>query len=153
MFGYFFKQPYPAIRSRKIFISLLEQAGIFSVFDKNSSFDRLFPNQDFLSGKGFGNLIALPLFKKTIEKGNSCFIDVETLQPIEDQWGFLENIQRVSTTQLDEVYESISNSTLQNSPHTPSSNGFGKLVISLSNHVRMSRNNIPYLILKMKDEN
>jgi muconolactone delta-isomerase len=28
-----------------------EQAGIFSIFDKSSSFDRLFPNQDFLSGK------------------------------------------------------------------------------------------------------
>lgn len=52
----FFEQPYPAIKSRKIFISLLEQAGIFSIFDKSSSFDRLFPNQDFLSGKGFGNL-------------------------------------------------------------------------------------------------
>ncbi len=64
----FFEQPYPAIRSRKIFTTILEQAGIFSVFDKNSSFDRLFPNQDFLSGKGFGNLIALPLFKKKMGK-------------------------------------------------------------------------------------
>ena len=27
-----------------------EQTGIFSVFDKGSSFDRLFPNQDFLPG-------------------------------------------------------------------------------------------------------
>src|SRR5205823_4175555 len=30
----FFEQPYPAIRSRRIFISLLEQSGAFSVFDK-----------------------------------------------------------------------------------------------------------------------
>ena len=45
----FFGQPYPAIRSRKLFISILEQSGPFSVFDKSSSFDRLFPNQDFLS--------------------------------------------------------------------------------------------------------
>ncbi len=50
----FFDKPYPAIRSRKIFISILEQSGAFSMFDKSSSFDRLFPNQDFLSGKGFG---------------------------------------------------------------------------------------------------
>ena len=61
----FFDQPYPAIKSRKIFISILEQPGIFSIFDKGSSFDRLFPNQDYLSGKGFGNLIALPLYKPT----------------------------------------------------------------------------------------
>lgn len=58
----FFESPYPAIRSRKIFISILEQSGVFSMFDKSSSFDRLFPNQDFLSGKGLGNLIALPFF-------------------------------------------------------------------------------------------
>ena len=148
----FFEQPYPAIRSRKIFISLLEQAGIFSVFDKNSSFDRLFPNQDFLSGKGFGNLIALPLFKKTFEQGNSCFIDVETLQPIDDQWDFLQNIQRVSSTQLDRIYESISNSSLQNLSPTPSLNDFGKLIISLSNHVKMNRNNIPLLLTNFLKE-
>ncbi len=41
----FFEQPYPAVRSRKIFTSILERSGIFSIFDKNSSFDRLFPNQ------------------------------------------------------------------------------------------------------------
>lgn len=38
----FFEQPYPAIKSRKVFISILEQSGAFSVYDKSSSFDRLF---------------------------------------------------------------------------------------------------------------
>lgn len=37
----FFDKPYPAIRSRKIFVSILEQSGAFSMFDKSSSFDRL----------------------------------------------------------------------------------------------------------------
>lgn len=54
----FFEKPYPAFKSRRILIALLEQSGILSVFDKHSSFDRLFPNQDYLSGKGLGNLIA-----------------------------------------------------------------------------------------------
>ena len=97
----FFEQPYPAIKSRKLFISILEQTGIFSLFDKSSSFDRMFPNQDFLSGKGFGNLIALPLPKKTFEQGNSCFIDIENLEPIPNQWDFIKNIQKISTTKLD----------------------------------------------------
>lgn len=57
----FFNHPYAAIKSRKIILSLLTESGIVSAFDKNSSFDRLFPNQDTLSGKGLGNLIALPL--------------------------------------------------------------------------------------------
>ena len=103
----FFEQPYPAIRSRKFFISILEQSGAFSIFDKSSSFDRLFPNQDFLSGKGLGNLIALPLFKKTFEQGNSCFIDANTLQPIKEQFEFLKNIKRISVSELDKLYQSV----------------------------------------------
>lgn len=38
----FFEQPVPAIQSRKIFLSILQNSGAFSVFDKSSSFDRLF---------------------------------------------------------------------------------------------------------------
>lgn len=131
----FFEQPYPAIRSRKIFISILEQSGAFSVFDKSSSFDRLFPNQDFLSGKGLGNLIALPLFKKTLEQGNSCFINTETQQPISDQFDFLKSIKRISISELDQLYQSLtttSNSTFQKI-------GEGKLMIALSNEVKISR--------------
>lgn len=82
----FFSQPYPAVRSRKLFISILEEAGAFSKFDKGSSFDRLFPNQDFLSGKGFGNLIALPLFKHCVEQGNSCFIDTQNFNLPKKYW-------------------------------------------------------------------
>ncbi|HRD58368.1 MAG TPA: DEAD/DEAH box helicase family protein [Ferruginibacter sp.] len=131
----FFEQPYLAIRSRKIFISILEQSSAFSIFDKGSSFDRLFPNQDYLSGKGLGNLIALPLFKKTFEQGNSCFLDAETLQPIKEQFEFLKNIKRVSISELDKLYQSVSTSTI--STHPKASNG--KLAISLSNEARISR--------------
>lgn len=67
---------------------------------KSSSFDRLFPNQDYLSGKGFGNLIALPLNKASWDNGNSCFINPETLLSIENQWEFL-NIAKYS-----EIYRS-----------------------------------------------
>lgn len=131
----FFEQPYPAIRSRKIFISILEQSGAFSVFDKSSSFDRFFPNQDFLSGKGLGNLIALPLFKKTLEQGNSCFVDVETQQPFDDQFQLLRNIKRISVSELDQLYQSLnttSNSSFQKV-------GDGKLKIELDKEVKISR--------------
>lgn len=97
----FFEEPYPAIKSRKLFIAILENSGAFSIFDKGSSFDRLFPNQDFLSGKGLGNLIALPLYKHTLEQGNSCFIDPETRQPFADQWGFLKTIRKISISKLE----------------------------------------------------
>ncbi len=145
----FFEQPYPAIRSRKIFISILEQSGAFSVFDKSSSFDRLFPNQDFLSGKGLGNLIALPLFKKTFEQGNSCFIDSETLLPVKDQWNFLNEIKRVSTAELDKFYKEYSNSSESVSKNIAT----GKLSITLNNLVRISRDGMSTpLINFLKEE-
>jgi superfamily II DNA or RNA helicase len=131
----FFEQPYPTIRSRKIFISILEQSGAFSVFDKSSSFDRLFPNQDFLSGKGLGNLIALPLFKKTLEQGNSCFINADTLQPYVEQFEFLKSIKRISISELDNLYQPVtttSNSIFQKV-------GDGKLMIVLNNEVKINR--------------
>ncbi|WP_290859364.1 DEAD/DEAH box helicase [Flavobacterium sp.] len=148
----FFQQPYPAAKSRKIFISILVQIGIFSLFDKSSSFDRMFPNQDFLSGKGFGNLIALPLYKKSFEQGNSCFIDVFSLEPISNQWHFIENIQRISTVQLDELYQ-IHN-IQQNIPVSIVSKIYNeKLTIKLGNVVKINRNAISIpLINFLKEE-
>lgn len=152
----FFDIPYPAIRSRKIFISILEQSGAFSMFDKSSSFDRLFPNQDFLSGKGFGNLIALPLFKPTFEKGNSCFMNPESFEPIADQWDFLKNIKRASTNHLDELYDALKPSVQALKSGIESNSSVvknGKLSISLNNNVRQSRIGLtPTLINFLKEE-
>lgn len=144
----FFDRPYPAIRSRKVIVTLLEQAGIFSVFDKSSSFDRLFPNQDFHSGKGLGNLIALPLHKPTLKEGNSCFID-EQLEPYQDQWKFLSTIQKVSVSQLDAILN-----TLQPDNVSASSNINSKrLHIQLSHVVRLNRSGMtPELINFLKEE-
>ncbi len=132
----FFEQAYPAIKSRILFKSLLEQCGAFYVFDKASSFDRLFPNQDFLSGKGLGNLIALPLFKNTLKQENSCFIDTETLIPFDNQWDFLKQIERISSADLDKLYHSIhKDEEVKSYPVNTSS----KLIISLNNSVRINR--------------
>jgi len=144
----FFDKPYPAVRSRKIFISFLEQSGAFSMFDKSSSFDRLFPNQDFLSGKGFGNLIALPLYKPTFEKGNSCFIDTITFEPINNQWDYLRNIQKVSTDYLNEIYSGLSSVTQTQIPKDKGD----KLSIRLNNKIRLSRNRLPSLLINFLKE-
>ncbi len=150
----FFEQAYKAEKSRKIFISLLQQSGAFSVFDKNLSFDRLFPNQDYLSGKGLGNLIALPLYKPSWDKGNSCFIDVDTFEPMPDQWQYLQNIQRVSVPLLDDLYQELAVRnipTIERNIQEPSDTG--KIYIRLNNRVQISRNTIPdTLIAYLKDE-
>lgn len=100
----FFNQPIPAIKSRRVLLSLLEQSGLISPLDKNSSFDRLFPNQDSHSGKGLGNLIALPFFEPAMREGNSLFIHPETFEPFADQWQFLNEIERAPASLFDELY-------------------------------------------------
>lgn len=149
----FFDKPYPAIRSRKIIMSLFESSGIFSVFDKNTSFDRLFPNQDFLSGKGFGNLIALPLHKKSLTNGNTCFVDVDTLEPFENQWDFLKKIKRTSTDDiLDSIFLSISESANIVPVNNAISNS-GKLQIILNSTISLNRSGLtPALVGFLKNE-
>jgi len=146
----FFDQPYPAIRSRKILITILEEIGVFSIFDKSSSFDRLFPNQNFLSGKGLGNLIALPFHKTAFEQGNSCFVN-EDLKPYENQWNFLSTIQRTTTIHLDEIFESLIVNDLPSSDTVKIHSN--KLQITLNNSVRLNRSGITSeLINFLKEE-
>jgi superfamily II DNA or RNA helicase len=143
----FFNQPYPAFKSRIIVLTLLERAGIVSTFDKNSSFDRLFPNQDKHSGKGFGNLIALPLYKTALELGNSCFIESETALPYRNQWEFLSSIRRISINDLDQIFLSLTSSKSLNVIEP------GKLVIKLSNTIEINRNGISTALASfLKDE-
>jgi len=150
----FFEEPYEAFRGRKIIMDFLYKAGIISEFDKNSSFDRLFPNQDYHSKKGLGNLIALPLNKVSMNNGNSCFIDPETLEPFADQWAFLQTINRSTTIQLNDIYKEPS---IQDAPLTGLFQNeqtiSGKLNIILNNEIHISRASLPAsLIAFLKEE-
>ncbi len=58
------------------------------------SYDRLFPSQDAMPAGGFGNLIALPLARRSRDRGNSVFVD-DRLEPYEDQWAFLASLKRM----------------------------------------------------------
>lgn len=137
----FFDKPYPAIRSRKVFITILEQSGLFQCLIKVRVLTACFQNQDFLSGKGLGNLIALPFFKPAMENGNSCFVNPETFEPCPDQWQFLNEIERVSIEVLDKLFQEIS--LTQSSPinyvvsyGSPKSHN-GKLSITLQQNIRI----------------
>ncbi|TRX51575.1 DEAD/DEAH box helicase [Fulvivirga sp. M361] len=146
----FFDQSYPAIRSRKVITQLLQEIGIFSVFDKTSSFDRLFPNQDFHSGKGLGNLIALPLHGKSRQKGNSCFIDPQTFEPFENQWKFLTKLKKVDTSVLDSIYKIQRQIKPNTGSSIPSSS---QLEINLDNQLHLKRTSLkPEVTSFLKDE-
>lgn len=143
----FFDVPYPAIKSRKILMELFEQVGVFSVFDKNNSFDRLFPNQDFLSGKGLGNLIALPLQGEAIKKQNACFINPETLKPYDNQWQFFKEIKRVNIKHLDAVFEKLFGSNTVTTILQPQN-----FQIKLKNSVSLNRNGLPLKVITFLKE-
>lgn len=149
----FFVTNYHAFKSRKIVLHILESAGIISPFDKNSNFDRLFPNQDSLSGKGIGNLIALPLQGKALENSNSVFIDPITLKPFPDQWVYLQSVKRVTSDYLDKILDSFSTRTHDIKPPTGESFSIqNEIQIRLSNQIEISRKQItPDLISFLRD--
>ena len=112
---FFFDQAYQEHKSRKIFLHLIKESGSVDQFDKEDSFDRIFPNQDYLSGKGLGNLIALPLQGNSIKLGNSIFLNPEDdFNPVEDQWNSLSTIKKISASDLDEIFDRLSKYKLDN---------------------------------------
>jgi len=103
----FFKDKYPASKSRRMFLEIIRKALNLSGFDREVSFDRIFPNQDYHSGKGLGNLVALPLNGRYIKENKMVFIDNESFNPIEDQWNYLSKIKKLSNIKLDDLYSEI----------------------------------------------
>lgn len=109
----FFAEPISAAKSRRAFLSLLREAGCIDPLEKNESFDRLFPNQDYLSGKGLGNLIALPLQGESRRNRNSVFVDPDhDFEIIADQWQFLNDLPRTTTEQLDRIIDTDSDTKI-----------------------------------------
>lgn len=91
----FFENEIKASLARKFGTIILNNAMEECGNIKFTSYDRLFPSQDFLQKDGFGNLITLPLQKQVRKQGNSVFID-ESLKKIDDQWHYLSQIQKLS---------------------------------------------------------
>ena len=112
----FFENSYPCYKSRSFATELIRKALNISVFEKEVSFDRLFPNQDTLPKGGFGNLIALPLQGKYAQNSNSLFIDLDTEKPYENQWEFLSKIHRHTTEELDEIFLKVTDGIKLNPP-------------------------------------
>ncbi len=103
---FFFDRPVLAINARQLGCGLLTRTMENHHEIGLGSYDRLFPSQDTLPKGGFGNLIALPLQKRSREQGNSVFLD-ELFQPHPDQWKFLESVQKVQTDMLARMIQEI----------------------------------------------
>jgi len=95
----FFAQPIAARQARMLGTAILTKTMENRPELGLASYDRMFPNQDWIPEGGFGNLIALPLQKIPRGQGNSVFIDDQG-NPIEDQWTFLSEIKRISSEEI-----------------------------------------------------
>ncbi len=99
----FFENKIKAVTARKLGSLLLSKTMEIRDILKIDSFDRMFPNQDFLPKGGYGNLIALPFQTEPSKYGNTLFIDRNFIQ-IKEQFIYLKNLKKLS---LDEVFEKI----------------------------------------------
>lgn len=89
-----FSEPIQARQARRlgnaIITEAMEREGRMSF----KSYDRFFPNQDFMPAGGFGNLVALPLQGRARKEGNSVFVDDDFI-PYPDQWAYLQEMKKM----------------------------------------------------------
>jgi superfamily II DNA or RNA helicase len=96
----FFTGPVPATAARAVGTGLVREAIAIRGRMDLRSYDRLFPSQDLLLGRGPGNLIAAPLHGKSRKIGTTVFLDLATLEPFEDQWDYLSTLERLTPRQV-----------------------------------------------------
>ena len=102
----FFDAPVPALSARKLGNILLTKAMSFRHEIRFSSYDRMFPNQDFMPKGGFGNLIALPLQGGARKNGNSEFVD-DNFISYSDQWAYLASIRKLTSERIKKLLSGL----------------------------------------------
>ncbi len=146
----FFKTAFPCYKSRQMMLELVRRVLKLSEFDKEVSFDRLFPNQDNLAKEGFGNLIAIPLQGQAARLNNTIFLDPETFQPYPDQWAFLQAIHRNTAVELETAYSNVFNKPTSAMPKEMS--GTSSVNLILNGKIVLNRSELtPQLIHFLKE--
>lgn len=98
---FFFEKLVRANSARRLGDILISKAMELSSGIDMSSYDRMFPNQDFVAPDGLGNLIALPLHFGSRTENKTVFIDIKTMQPYSDQWQILQEVKKISVLHLE----------------------------------------------------
>ena len=95
----FFSEQVMASKARLVIRHILAEIG--------QSGTEVFPKQDALDTRvTSGNFINLPLFGRWVAQGRTVFVDEKgSLVPYPDQWNFLEGIETIGESRLDDVIE------------------------------------------------
>ncbi len=112
---FFFETLVLASSARKLGDILITKAMDVGTSIDMSSYDRMFPNQDFVAPDALGNLVALPLQYTSRMENKTVFIDIDIMQPYSNQWTVLQNIVKISANELSNILQKhiISNSNTQ----------------------------------------
>jgi Type III restriction enzyme, res subunit len=103
----FFSEPVAAAEARAMGAALLHEAMAIRGEMDIESYDRLFPAQDYLPRRGFGNLIALPLEGRCRQKRTTLFVDPATFEPYQDQFAYLSSLERMTRRDVVERAEEL----------------------------------------------
>lgn len=95
-----FSKPVKAQSARRLGNAILTEAMNREGRLSFKSYDRFFPNQDFLPDGGFGNLVALPLQGQSRKKGNCVFVNDKFIA-YSDQWSYLKQMTRMTPENLE----------------------------------------------------
>ena len=89
----FFSEDIPATDARKLAMLLIDRTKERDNTLSITSYDRLFPSQDALSGNGYGNLILMPLVASAVARGCTLFLDDEFKPyPLKEQIPYLSSL-------------------------------------------------------------
>ena len=102
----FFTAPVPAQTARRLGTGLLREAMAIRGKVNLASYDRLFPSQDLLPAGGVGNLVALPLFRSARDRNATVFLNLENLEPHQDQWSYLSTLGRMTPKEVSRAADS-----------------------------------------------
>ena len=116
---FFFEKPYPAYMFRSLIKHLYDQAGfIESMARTMRPPPEIFPKQDYVSGVGgLGNGIKPPMIEANWHKERNCFVDDKNeFIPEERQWGYLNDIGRITEEQMESLFQTHSIPILKDDP-------------------------------------
>lgn len=96
----FFAGAVAAAVARRLALGLLREAMAIRGRLSLASYDRLFPAQDVLPAGGLGNLLAAPLQGECRRRGTTVFVDLSTMEPVDDQWQHLSSLDRMTPKEV-----------------------------------------------------
>lgn len=104
----FFTEKVTAINARKLALGLMSHAEQRTGKIEFDSYDRLFPNQDYMPTGGIGNLIAMPFQFLARHSNYSVFVDPDDdFKPHLDQVAYLKTIHKLSSAEVSQKISEV----------------------------------------------